>query len=119
MVPGHRVIFTIPSAGIAAFINCDQHVQISADPFEIIQFIKALPHFREVCGCDMVSINYVKDGFLLLWMIFEISAVQLSEPWPVIFRICGRMQAQISAAFADKLLECLLLLVIQYIACSA
>ncbi len=49
MIPGHGMIFPIAATVITGFINSNQYMQIGADPFKIIQFIEAFPHFWKMC----------------------------------------------------------------------
>jgi hypothetical protein len=76
MIPGHRVVFTVFAAGITGFINGDEDMEVCSNPFEIIQFVGALPCFWQVRRRPVAIVDDVERSFLWPpWMIFKISAV--------------------------------------------
>jgi uncharacterized membrane protein YjjB (DUF3815 family) len=54
MVPGHRVVVAVSSAGVGGFVYFNQDVDIGVEVFEIVQFIKMGPGVGEACGGGVV-----------------------------------------------------------------
>ena len=99
VIPGHRVVISILTPRIGRLINGYQYVHIRVQLLEVVHLICPVPYgvLEELRG-RVSAVHHMEIGLRGAGRVTqEISAGQLPVPVPIVFRISGGMDTNVSS----------------------
>src|SRR6266478_2626581 len=102
LTPRNRVVGAHRSAGIGRLVERRQDLHhASRVAAEIVPFVGAFPRSRQALGRWMIWVRDADRRALDLRVAREVGADEPPIPWPPVFGVAGRMDADEPAAGSD------------------
>src|SRR4026208_695477 len=119
VVPAHGMAVAVRPALVALLVDVDEHADRRIDRFEVVKLVFAIPAVGEFLGGDVALVEHTEGAFAdvgVVWMAIEPGASQPAVPRPVVLRVGGSVNSEVSTTSLDVALEVVLLCGVEYVA---